>query len=461
MKTLRPYQDLGKQMVYSAFREGHRKVIYWMQTGAGKGTAACDFVQEMKDNHVVIVMRRRELIQQTSNNLDSWGLDHGIYMANHRRWRPSLPVQVCSIDTLDAREVYPKAHLVMVDESHDDTPKAKKYAALHAAYPDAYFVGFTATPFSDNSHYSEIICPITAAELRDQGWLVPEKTFVPSQINLNGVHVVRGEFDEKELVKASSGSQIVGEFIRDWRFYGQGRPTFTYAINIEHSKAICEAYQAAGINAVHCDAKTPTNERKRVLAGLKEGTIEVVVNVNLFSVGVDVPEVSCIQICRPTMSLIWHLQAIGRGLRTAPNKVNCMVIDHAGNTLRHGPVYYPREATLESKGKGSAEKQLVVKRCDQCGYVMLSSQVSCPDCGTANQKTERFIKLVDGQLVEYAMTPEELSAMRNSMLIIDYHKLRNVRRTRSLPEAWIYKTLIDKYGPELVQQNAEKINLGK
>lgn len=466
MKQLRPYQVLGKEMIYQEFRNGINKVIYWLQTGGGKTTTFCDIAKELHfyGVPVVIVMRRRELINQASASLDSFLVPHGIHMAGHRRYRPHELVQVCSIDTLDARNLYPHSEhqntVVMVDESHDDTPKGKKYVELHKRYAHSKFIGFTATPFSNNSHYEKIVCPISAAELRDQGFLVPEKTYVPHQINLSGVKVVRGEFDDRALFEASSGSQIVGDFVRDWQTYSQGRRTFVYAVNVEHSKIICEAYNRAGIRAVHVDASTKETERKAQLDRLKKQEIDAIINVNLFSVGVDLPEVSCIQVARPTMSLIWHLQAIGRGLRPAPwiDKHNCIVIDNAGNTIKHGPVYYPREATIEELPKPKEkEKEIKFKRCENCGFIMATKEPKCPECGAVDEKTERFIKMVDGELVEYAMTPEEMEVMNKRLLIGDLWKLYHVAKLRGYNRDWIYNALRSKHGRSLVEKYQQEL----
>lgn len=460
-KTLRPYQVLGKELIYDAFRRGKKRLLYWMQTGGGKSLQFTDIIGDLHNNHVpvVLVMRRRALVAQASAHLDGWGVPHGIHMATHRRYRPQELVQVCSIDTLDARKMYPHSDksnvVVIVDECHDDNPKASKYVKLHLKYPNAHFIGFTATPFGNNSHYEEIICPISASELRDQGYLVPERTYVPHQINLSGVKIVRGEFEERAAFEAASNSQIVGDFVRDWKMYAQGRRTFIYGINIEHSRIICDSYNAAGIRTVHLDANSPESTRTNALKRLDRHEIDAISSVNLLSTGVDLPSVSCIQLARPTLSLIWHYQAIGRGLRPAPwvNKEDCMIIDNAGNTLRHGPVYYPREVTIgESVKNKDKEKEVLFKRCDNCGFIMATKITTCPQCNAINEKTERYIRMVDGELVEYSMTPEEREMMNKKLVLGDLWKLYNVARMRGYKKDWIYNALRMKYGRPTIEK---------
>ena len=467
MKILRPYQVKGKQMLYDSFASGMKRVIYWMATGAGKTTVFCDIIKELygKGFPVVLVMRRRELIGQASKSLDSYGVDHGIYMAGHRRFYPKELVQVCSIDTLDARSIYPHADkantILVVDESHDSTPKAKKYVALFSHYPNAHIMGFTATPFADNSMFEDIICPITPAELRDQGFLVPDRCFVPSTINVDGIKKSHGDFNERQLFDASSQPQIVGDFVRDWKKYGQGRPTLLYSVNCKHSEIIASAFLVEGVPVVCVDASTKQPDRIKAIRRLVSGEIKIIINVNLFSVGVDIPEVSCIQLCRPTLSLIWHVQAIGRGLRISPStgKRDCIIIDNAANILRHGSVYDPRDATLE-KRKRAKECELKIRRCAQCFYVFEASISVCPNCGYMNPVIERTINHSEGELTEYKLSDEEQEVITRRSIIMDLYKLKFVGKTRfSHQTNWAYKKLIEKYGIKSVRNYAKEIQL--
>lgn len=467
---LRHYQGKGISDLYNEYKAGKQNVLFVMATGTGKSRSFSSVCFDMVERGipVVIVVRRRDLIEQASKNLKQWGIPHGVYMSNHRKYRPSRLVQICSIDTLDARSVYPhsdKIPFIIADEAHDITPKGKKYVKFLNAYPMSKVVGFTATPFSDTSLFDSFVNPIKAHEAMEQGYLTPIKMYQPEgQIDTSQVKVkTNGMFDEKDLFKASSSSKIIGDFVRDWRLYSQGRPTVLFAVNIEHSKMIAQAFNDAGIRAVHADAKTKSNERELMIKKLVRGDIKVLCNVNIFSTGVDIPEASCIQMCRPSQSLIWYLQAVGRGLRPSPEtgKTNCILIDNAGNSFRFGSPYKDREIKIGKKEKHDPnEEDVTIRTCKKCHFVFSADQKVCPECNFVNPPVVRDIKQEDGELVEYNMTDEERVQMERGLIAADCMKLKHVaKRTPKIKKKWewIMYTLKKKYGVDKMELHRDII----
>lgn len=474
MTELRDYQQEGKEQLYRNISSGILENLFWLQTGGGKSVIFSSIIDDIVNGgaHVVFSVKRRELIKQASAHMDKWKIPHGVHMAGHYRFRPNEKVQICSIDTLDARSLYPHADknrvCIIIDECHDCTPRARKYAKFFHSYPGMPKIGFTATPFSDNSFWSAIVKPIEAHELRDRGYLVPERTFVPNIIDVSNVTISRGVFNESELFEVSSRKEIIGDFVRDWKLYAQGRPTILFAVNVEHSKIIREAFNEAGIRTEHADANTNSRDRDQLLSRLVRGDLQVLTNVNIFSTGLDVPEVAAIQICRPTQSLIWHLQSIGRGLRTAPHvgKANCIIIDNAGNTIRHGTAYRIREAELgkpkKKRAMESDEESVGIRRCKQCHFVYEPSLKACPNCGYVNPKRERSIAEKDGDLIEYQMSEEEKSALIKSSFISDYHKLKNIaHRNKKIQfkDKWLWHKMQEKYGIQKCKELGKYINM--
>jgi superfamily II DNA or RNA helicase len=90
---------------------------------------------------------------------------------------------------------------------------------------------------------------------------------------------------------------------------------------------------------VAISGKSKRSERVAALTGLRDGSLQVVCNAQLWVAGVDVPQIECIILLRPTKSLTFYLQSIGRGLRTSPDsgKQHLTVLDHAGSIFEHGP----------------------------------------------------------------------------------------------------------------------------
>lgn len=467
---LRPYQEKGIEELYEEFRKGLDKVLFVMATGSGKSRSFSSVCFDMVSNGlpVVIVVKRRDLIEQASKNLKQWGIPHGVHMSKHRKFSPSKLVQVCSIDTLDSRSLYPhsdKSPLIIIDEAHDCTPTGKKYVRFLESYPNSKVVGFTATPFSDTSLFDSFVNPIKPHEAMEQGYLTPIKMYQPAgQIDTSNVKVKRnGMFDEKELFKASSDSKIVGDFVRDWKLYSQGRPTVLFAVNIEHSKMIAEAFNAAGIRAAHADASTKSGQRDMMIKKLVRGDIKVLCNVNIFSTGVDIPEASCIQMCRPSQSLIWYLQAVGRGLRPSPQtgKTNCILIDNAGNSFRFGNPFKDRDIKIGKKETHDPnEEDVTIRTCKKCHYVFSAEEKTCPDCGFINPPVVRRIEQEEGELVEYNMTEEERIQMERGMVSADCMKLKHVaRRNPKIKKKWewIMYTLRKKYGVDKMKLHRDTI----
>lgn len=460
MTSLRDYQLDLKDKVYRNIQSGINRNIVKLQTGGGKSVLFSSIVNDAiySGGHAVLAVRRRELIKQASGHMDKWKIPHGVHMANHHRYRPNERVQICSIDTLDARDLYPhldkKNKVIIIDECHDATPKARKYSKFMDSYIGSPTIGFSATPFGDNSLWEAIVSGIEGYELRDMGYLVPERTFVPNIIDVSKVSITRGEFNESELFEASSSKEIIGDFVRDWKLYAQGRPTILFAVNVEHSKIIADAFNEAGIRAVHSDASTRSSDRESAIRKLISGEISVLTNVNIFSTGVDIPSVSAIQICRPTQSLIWHLQAIGRGLRTSVNtgKENCIIIDNAGNTLRHGTAYKVRDAELgKPKRRGNSEEDeesVGIRRCKRCHFIYEPKFKACPDCGFVNPKIERKPNQKEGDLIEYQISEDEKEALIKKSFVNDYWKLDTVAHRNAKifdKKSFVWNQLSKKY----------------
>jgi len=450
MIRLRPYQDTAIQQIDEHFRNEVRRIILWAIMGAGKTTMAAWMIERaLKYQYpTMFVVRGRELVKNASETLDEYKIDHSVCMAGHYRYSQKKTIQVCSIDTLKARDLWPfkgQQPVIFLDEAHKD------YSDIFEQYPDAFFIGMTGTPFTDMSAYEAVVHPIEGFELRDMGFLVPEKIYCPHIIDVSAVKIKAGDFDKKQLESVVTQSAIVGNIIQDWIDYAQGRPTVCFAVSIEHSKQLAHAFMEAGISAVHIDAKSSDEERESARRGLITGKIKIVCNVDIFSVGWNCPPVSCILLARPTWSLTWYLQAIGRGLRSFDNKSDCIILDSAGNVFRHGTPYRVREVSLEKPSKKKGRKMdISVCTCEECFYVFESQNSECPACGWIKPKKERIVKNIAGTLVEYFDSEEERERHLFKMMRAEYYKLEWVRKTRSkegrrFHENWTFVQLKKKY----------------
>lgn len=406
MAVLRPYQVDLKDRTRAKIREGARRIIIQMPTGAGKTLVATSIIADAtaKGSRSLFVAHRKELIEQCSRKLTDAGIDHGIIMAKHWRSRPHLPVQIASIQTL-AHRALPEADLIVIDESH--RAMSPSYRALIDAYPQTVVLGLTATPTRIDGKglgaiYDAIISGPSIKDMTRDGYLVPIRHFAPFTPDLKTVHTVGGDYDEGELAEIMDKPKLTGDIIAHWKKIAQGRPTIVFTTTVDHSKHVTEGFRQAGINAVHVDGKTPARQRDQAFTFLASGRIDVLCNCGIAIEGVDIPVVSCVVLARPTKSLVVYLQSVGRGMRPADGKTDLIVLDHASCAITHGLVGEDRIWTLESATKRAKkkEREISVTTCPQCFAAYSSTIRKCPNCGFMPAAKERQIESVDGSLIE-------------------------------------------------------------
>ena len=139
-----------------------------------------------------------------------------------------------------------------------------------------------------------------------------------------------GDYQNKEMDMLLNKKPSIERLYRSLEEFGKDRKGIVYAINISHAQKITKLYQENGVKAIAIDSKTPATERQLDIEAFKKGDIQVLVNVDIFSEGFDCPDVEFVQLARPTLSLAKYLQMVGRGLRVAKGKKNCVIIDNVG-----------------------------------------------------------------------------------------------------------------------------------
>lgn len=394
---LRDYQDLAITEIRSEYRKGSRSVIVCLPTGGGKTPlVAWGIIKPAvtKGNKVLFLAHTQELIDQGASHIARTGVGVGIIMAG-RKPQPQQPVQVASIQTLARREL-PEAQVVIVDECHH--VRAATYAKVIAHYRNAgaLVIGLTATPERLDGKglgefFQTIIEPTTVRELIDREYLAPYRYFAPHVPGLDGIKKIGGDYSKKGLTGAMNKPSITGDIVSHYLKMLAGQQAMVFACGIKHSMALIEAFTAAGVSAAHLDGKTPKAERSETIRRFRAGEINVISNVGLFGEGVDVPNLAGVIIARPTASMTWHRQAIGRSLRYVENKT-AIILDHSGNWTRHGMPDEIVEWRLEDKEtkKSDAPKhkycpicfavlKLHVKQCDQCGHIFRSKPRTGPE----------------------------------------------------------------------------------
>ena len=334
------YQEDMKERIEKALRL-HRSVMAQMPTGTGKTyllTAVIDsFVSNNPKENVWIVAHRRELVSQIDETVRKF---HSYSASNTSSLLSS--VKAMSIQWLMRHydEIEGEPGMIVIDEAHHAL--AKTYKEMWERFPKAKFLGLTATPCRLNGKgFTDLF------DVLVQSWGVPEfiskgrlATYDFVSIKSDGVtqrlidslqkRGADGDYQNKEMDMLLNKKPSIDRLYRSLEEFGKDRKGIVYAINISHAQKITKLYQEHGVKAIAIDSKTLATERQQDIEAFKKGDIQVLVNVDIFSEEFDCPDVEFVQLARPTLSLAKYLQMVGRGLRVAKGKKNCVIIDNVG-----------------------------------------------------------------------------------------------------------------------------------
>ena len=387
------YQEDMKERIEKALRL-HRSVMAQMPTGTGKtvllASVVESFLREHSNCNVWIVAHRRELVSQIKDTLNKFLLNFSfskitpslftikegstshpdpLTLRGEGGNRPTrcseplrskvggpskvspdclsasafnVPIKAVSIQWLSKHydEIEEEPGMIVIDEAHHAL--AKTYKEMWERFPNAKFLGLTATPCRLNGKgFTDLF------DVLVQSWSVPEfiskgrlATYDFVSIKSDGVtqrlidslqkRGADGDYQNKEMDMLLNKKPSIERLYQSLEEFGKDRKGIVYAINISHAQKITKLYQENGVKAIAIDSKTPATERQQDIEAFKKGDIQVLVNVDIFSEGFDCPDVEFVQLARPTLSLAKYLQMVGRGLRVAKGKKNCVIIDNVG-----------------------------------------------------------------------------------------------------------------------------------
>lgn len=352
---LRPYQAEMKLKVYSLW-DRMDNVMLQMPTGTGKTIVFTSVVKDIRkwcvlhspESKILIVAHRKELIDQASKKLGS--LAHGI-IQGAKSQRLDMPIQVASIQTFVSRRNYDtmlqlRFDFIIIDEAHHSM--APGYQKLWDMFPHSKKLGVTATPWRmSHSGFTSLFGDIVLS--RSIEWFVNNEYLsnydyisikkdsdVQHAVNAIDKYGADGDYSDAELSLKFDCGKIRAKLYQSYEKFVKGKKGIIYAIDRRHASNICELYAVHGVRICMIDGTTPAEERNRLIEEFKAGTIQVIVNVNIFSEGFDCPDIEFIQLARPTKSLSLYLQQVGRALRISPNKDHSVILDNVGLYNRFG-----------------------------------------------------------------------------------------------------------------------------
>jgi superfamily II DNA or RNA helicase len=239
----------------------------------------------------------------------------------------------------------------------------------------------------------------TPAWMMDNGFIARPR-YLPH--DLGQQMDIRGLRTDRELAAAVDAKPaMVGDTVKHYQLHGNGLPFLGSAINISQAERFATAWNEAGIPCAVIHSGLPDREQDRLFAALKSKEIRGLWSVDMMGRGVDVPSVKYLVCCRPTHSLAWWLQWLGRAIRI-DGDIRPIIADHVGNLFRHGTVEMEREWSLDGVSRKKREKEVLtsVRQCVKCFVMFAAGPSCCPSCGHVPEINERTLKERKGTLKE-------------------------------------------------------------
>lgn len=404
---LRAYQHSMLDKVRAAMRS-HKRVLLQSPTGSGKGIVVAFMIGEAAKRGLSawLFCHRRELTSQLSESLWEAEVPHGRIEAGFPETKD--PVQVASIQTLVRRlDRLSPPKLLCADECHHIVSATSRNIVDHCA--DSWLVGLTATPCRTDGRglddiFDALVLGPTVTDLTREGYLCPYRIFAPAEpIDTAGVHTRGGDWAKNELEVLVDQTSITGDAVAHYRKYVFPGTCLVYCVSRLHARHVTAVYRQSGINAVYVAGDTPKAEREQAIEGFRKGQPPVIVSVDLFGEGLDVPGLNAVQLLRPTQSLGLFLQMVGRGLRVEPGKKHLTILDHVGGCWRHGLPDDHRDWTLEGeqRRRGQAEPAgPQLRHCSECFSIFPVDLSACPQCGAEYRINGRLPEEIEGELRE-------------------------------------------------------------
>lgn len=390
MISLRDYQIDIRNRIYQSMLAGHHRPLVVAPCGSGKTVIFCDLAArtQAKGNHIVVLVHRVELMDQTIKTFQR------------------ADIQLKTIDVHMAftyskhLERYKKPDLIITDEAHFSA--AATWQKIYQAWPDVHVIGFSATPCRLDGKplsgiYDDLIETVTTSDLIKTGYLSPYRYFAPAVADLSALKKKGSDFDQEQAESILATKAVYGDVIKTYREKADGKKAVIYCTTIKHSQSMAEEFRIAGYRSEHIDGSTPAKERALIVERFRSGETQILSNVDIVSVGFDLPDIECCIMLRPTASTALHIQQSGRALRPQPGKT-AIILDHVGNYTRHGLPDDPREWSLESTIKPAPEYgkdgKLMVRQCQKCYFTFPAGPDCCPNCGAPIQLTRKEIENV-------------------------------------------------------------------
>lgn len=352
---LRDYQIEAIDSVHNAISRGVNRSAVVLATGGGKTVVFSHLIPQIKPsspdrgNKTLVLAHKEELVRQAADSISEINPNLKVEI-DMRRLKPSsnADVIVASVPTLIRMSRLSKYNpkefkTIILDECHhapaNSWSKILRYFDADSSQLQIYVIGFTATmERSDGKSLAEIFDEIVfernLLEMVQNKELADVKfSSIDVDVDLTKVATMKNDYEINSLSQAMNNSEVnllvalsYSQLRKEFNF----KSTLIFCVDISHCKTLCGVLQREGINAQYVTGETAKHERQAIIEDFKNGLIEVLCNVQVFTEGTDIPNIDSLFLARPTKSRPLLVQMIGRGLRLHKSKTHCHVVDIAG-----------------------------------------------------------------------------------------------------------------------------------
>lgn len=421
MLQLRPHQTATMDNLRQGFAMGHRAQMLYAPCGAGKTEIAVSMMDgsAKKNRRSAMLVDLKLLCAQTSARLAKYAIDHGIIQPESPRYRPELPIQVCMIQTLEARGGFPAVDLLVVDEAHTLRASVIEFVRNN---PTVKVVGLSGSPFTKGlaNTYTNVVSACTVNQLIDQGLLISPRIFIAKQIDMTGAKKVAGEWSDKEATER--GIKITGDVVAEWiaktnEVFGGPKKTIVFCSGVAHGADLVQKFAEAGFNFISVSYKDDDEYKRQVLEDFAKPDTEIhgLIATDLLTKGFDVTDVCVGVSARPfSKSFSAHVQQLGRIMRPHDSKETAIWLDHSGNFLRFRDQWDSLCADGVTHLDDGAEKikpeptdnEKEQSKCPRCGCLWNSATDVCAHCGFVRARKNDVVS-VAGEMTELSLVPKK------------------------------------------------------
>lgn len=449
MFKLRDYQQETVTEITKSVKNGNHSIMVQSPPRTGKTVVMAEIARRAteKGNRVLFIVHRKEIVDQAKRTFKKQGVNMklcklGMVQTFTRR-----------VDKLDPPD------LIFVDEAHHVL--GKTYMRIINAFPRALKLLFTATPIrlsgkGFNDIADDLVLGKQVSWLIEHGMLAPVDYYAPKAINVANLKVKRnGEFDTKSIKQALK-PKIYGNAVANYKKLASGKQAIAYCYNVASAEKLASEFNQKGIKAASVSGNTPKDERDQIINDYRNGKIMIVTNAELFTEGLDLPNVDCVIQLRPTQSLSLYLQFSMRSMNPRKGK-RAVIIDHVGNVERFGLPTSDRKWTIQDtkkvngKNNDSGDEIKPVTVCNECFATFYRTSDKCPFCG-AELKQEETIEVDENaelEKVEAVKRQDRIKSILNDKLtnfvadkkpseLKNMEQLKAYAKLKNYKHGWVY-----------------------